>query len=111
MVSLVFLMYIYNMSSKNRDTLATYMKWRKDNALGKKIIEEDGTKFFVKIWCNVCAKCKSEILKELKGSAATAALAFLEGTKNVKSSKKNIIFYSIFCKLKGFCVNLFSYRI
>ena len=95
------------MSSKDRVTLATYLKWGKDNVLGKKIIGEDGTKFVVKIWC----KYKSEILRELKGSAKTAALAFLDGTENVKSSNVNMIFYSIFCKLKGFCVNLFSYRI
>ena len=88
------------MSPKNRVTLATYLKWGKDNVLGKKIMEEDGTKFVVKIWCKVCAKYKSEILRELKGSA-----------KNVKSSNVNIIFNSIFCKLKGFCVNLFPYRI
>ena len=99
------------MSSKDRVTLATYLKWRKDNVLGKKIIEEDGTKFVVKIWCKVCAKYKTEILRELNGSVKTAALAFLDGTENVKSSNVNIIFYSIFCKLKGFCVNLFSYRI
>ena len=99
------------MSPKNRVTLATYLKWGKDNVLGKKIIEEDGTKFAVKIWCKVCAKYKSEILRELKGSAKTAALAFLDGTENVKSSNVNIIFNSIFCKLKGFCVNLFPYRI
>ena len=37
------------MSCKNRVTLATYMKWEKDNVHGKKIIEEDGTKFVVKI--------------------------------------------------------------
>ena len=95
------------MSSKDRVTLATYLKWGNDNVLGKKIIEEDGTKFVVKIWC----KYKSKILRELKGSAKTAALAFLDGTENVKSSNVNMIFYSIFCKLKGFCVNLFSYRI
>ena len=90
------------MSSKDRVTLATYLKWGKDNVLGKKIIEEDGTKFVVKIWCKVCAKYKSEILRELKGSAKTAALAFLDGTENVKSSNVNMIFYSIFCKLKRF---------
>ena len=64
------------MSSKNRVTLATYLKWGKDNVLSKKIIEEDGTKFVVKIWGKVCAKYKSEILRELKGSAKTVALAF-----------------------------------
>ena len=54
--------------------------------LGKKITEEDGTQFVAKIWWKVCAKCKSEILRELKGPAKTAALAFLDGTENVKSS-------------------------
>ena len=44
--------------------------------LGKKIIEEDRIQFVVKIWSKVCAKYKSEILRELKGSATTAALAF-----------------------------------
>ena len=99
------------MSPKHRVTLATYLKWGKDNVLGKKIIEEDGTKFAVKIWCKVCTKYKSEILRELKGSAKTAELAFLDGTEIVKSNNVNIIFNSIFCKLKGFCVNLFPYRI
>ena len=82
------------MSSKNnRVTLATYLKWGKDNnVLCKKIIEEDGTKFVVKIWCNVCDKYKLETLRELKGSAKTAALAFLDGTENVKSSNVNINF-------------------
>ena len=37
------------MSSKNRVTLATYLKQGKDKVLGKKIIEEDGAKFAVKI--------------------------------------------------------------
>ena len=99
------------MSSKNSATLATYLKLGKDNVLGKKISEEDETKFVVKIWCKVCAKYNSEILGELKRSAKTATLAFLDGTENVKSSNVNIIFYSIFFKLKDFCVNLFSYRI
>ena len=80
------------MPSMNRVTLATYLKWRKDNMLGKKVIEEDGTQFVVKIWCKVCAKYKSEILRELQGSAKTAALAFLDGTENVKSSNVNINF-------------------
>ena len=80
------------MPSMNRVTLATYLKWRKDNMLGKNVIEEDGTQFIVKIWCKVCAKYKSEILRELKGSAKTAALAFLDGTENVKSSNVNINF-------------------
>ena len=79
--------------------------------LSEKIIEEDGTKFVVKIWCKVCAKYKSEIARESKGSAKTAALAFLDGMEIVKSSNVNIIFYSIFFKLKGFCVNLLLYRI
>ena len=80
------------MPSMNRVTLATYLKWRKDNMLGKNVIEEDGTQFVVKIWCKVCAKYKSEILRELKGSVKTAALAFLDGTENVKSSNVNINF-------------------
>ena len=80
------------MPSMNRVTLATYLKWRKDNMLGKKVIEEDGTQFVAKIWCKVCAKYKSEILRELQGSAKTAALAFLDGTENVKSSNVNINF-------------------
>ena len=80
------------MPSMNRVTLATYLKWRKDNMLGKNVIEEDGTQFVVKIWCKVCTKYKSEILRELKGSAKTAALAFLDGTENVKSSNVNINF-------------------
>ena len=80
------------MPSMNRVTLATYLKWRKDNMLGKKVIEEDGTQFVVKIWCKVCAKYKSEILRELQGSAKTAALAFLDRTENVKSSNVNINF-------------------
>ena len=81
------------MPSMNRVTLATYLKWRKDNMLGKNVIEEDGTQFVVKIWCKVCAKYKSEILRELKGSAKTAALAFLDGTENVKSSNINFLFH------------------
>ena len=43
----------YNMSSKNRVILATYLKQGKDNVLGKKISEEDGTKFVVKIGCKI----------------------------------------------------------
>ena len=31
------------MSSKNKVTLAIYLKWRKDNVIGKKITEEDRT--------------------------------------------------------------------
>ena len=80
------------MPSKNRATLATYLKWGKDNVLGKKIIEKDGTQFAVTIWCKVCAKYKSEILRELKGSPKTAALPFLDGTENMKSSTVNINF-------------------
>ena len=80
------------MPSKNRVTVATYLKWGKNNVLGKKIIEEDGTQFVVKIWCKVCAKYKSEILRASKGSAKKAVLAFLDGMENVKSSNVNIIF-------------------
>ena len=60
----------------NRVTLATYLKWGKDNMLGKKVTEEDGTQFVVKLWYKVCAKYKSETLRESKGSAKTATLAF-----------------------------------
>ena len=80
------------MPCKNRVTLATYLKWGEDNVLDKKIIEEDGTEFVVKIWCKVCAKYKSKMLRELKRSAKTAALAFLDGTENVKSSNVNVNF-------------------
>ena len=80
------------MPSMSRVTVATYLKWGKDNVLGKKIIEEDGTQFVVKIWCKVCAKYKSEILRASKGSAKKAVLAFLDGMENVKSSNVNIIF-------------------
>ena len=92
-------------------TLATYLKWGEDSVLVIKIIEEDGTKFVVKIWCKVCAKYISEKLRELNGSTKTAALAFLDGMENIKSSNVNIIFYSIFFKLKVFVSILFSYRI
>ena len=78
------------MSFKNRVTLTTYLKWGKDSVLGKKITEEDETKFVVKVWCKVCAKYKSEILRGLKGSAETAALAILDGTENVKNSNNNV---------------------
>ena len=44
------------------------------------------------MWCKLCTKYKSETLKELKGSAKTAALAFLDRTKNVKSSNVHINF-------------------
>ena len=54
------------MSSKNRDTLTTYFTLRNEIVLRRKIIEVDGTKFDVQIWCKICAKYKSEILKELK---------------------------------------------
>ena len=85
------------MSYKNIVTLATYSKWGKDNVLSKKIIEEDGTKIVVKIWCRVCAKYKSEILRKLNGSAKTAALAFFDRRENVKSSNVNInILFHIF---------------
>ena len=82
----------YNTPSKNRVTLAPYLKWGKDIVLRKKFIEEDGTQFVLKIWCKACAKYKSEILRELKESARTAALGFLDGTENVKSSNVNISF-------------------
>ena len=55
------------------------------NVLGKNIIEEDGTQFVVKIWCKVCVKYISEILRELKRSAKIAALAFWDGVEDVKS--------------------------
>ena len=99
-ISLLFIIYMLQWV-----TLATYLKWGKDSVLVIKIIEEDGTKFVVKIWCKVCAKYISEKLRELNGSTKTAALAFLDGMENIKSSNVNIIFYSIFFKLKGFCVN------
>ena len=54
------------MSSKNRVTLTTYFKLRNETVLRRKIIEVDGTKFDVQIWCKICAKYKSEILRELK---------------------------------------------
>ena len=60
--------------------------------LGKRITDEDGIKFVVKKWCKVCTKYKSEILKELKGSAKISARAFLDGAENVKSCNVNIKF-------------------
>ena len=48
-IASIFNITYFNMSSKNRVTLATYLKQGKDKVLGKKIIEEDGAKFVVKI--------------------------------------------------------------
>lgn len=88
-----YIVLYYNkiMTSKNRVTLATFTKWGKDNVLGKEILEEDGTKYVVKIWCKICTKYKTEILRELKGNAKKSALAFLDGTDNVKSSNVSLL--------------------
>ena len=48
------------MPSKNRVTSATYLKWGKDNVLGKKVIEEDATQFVVKIWCQMICMCQMQ---------------------------------------------------
>ena len=53
------------MATKNRVTLATFLKWGKDSVLGKEIVEEDGIKYLVKIWCKICTKYKIENLREL----------------------------------------------
>ena len=45
-----------------------------------------------KMELNLFAKYKSEILRELKGSAKTVELAFIDGTENVESSNVNINF-------------------
>ena len=92
LVNIKVLYLCYSMSSKNRATVATYLKWRKDNVCNKKIIEKDGTG----MWQiqKYCGKYKSEIHRESRGSAKAAALAFLDGTKNVKSSDVNINFLS-----------------
>ena len=49
--------------------------------LVKRLLRKIGTKYVVKMSCKLCTKYKSETLKELKGSAKTAALAFLDRKK------------------------------
>jgi len=79
-------------SSGRRVTLATFLSWGKDGVCGKETEVENGTIFVVKIWCMVCKKYKKELLRELKGLAKSSALAFIEGTTNVKASNVCILF-------------------
>ena len=75
------------MSSKNRVTLTTYFKLRNETVLRRKIIEVDGTKFDVQIWCKICAKYNQIQIRNTQGIemiCQIAALAFSEGMENMK---------------------------
>ena len=69
------------MASGNKVEVSTFLSWRKSGIIGHKTeVGSSNSKVYVNfIWCKVCAKHKSRIENNpsLKGSAKTAALAFI----------------------------------
>lgn len=62
---------------------STFYSWNQTDLIGFEKLEEKGKNYVIKIWCKLCAKHKSSINMELKGSAKTSALAFIDGTNCV----------------------------
>ena len=70
--------------------LYTFEKYGKSAIIGHKTIDKDNKILVNFIWCKLCAKHKTVILSNpsCKGSARTAAEAYISGTNSV--SKWNI---------------------
>ena len=90
------------MASGNKVEVSTFLSWRKSGIIGHKTeVGLSNSKVYVNfIWCKVCAKHKSRIENNpsLKGSAKTAALAFINGTKAVT---KYQVSYSLFLSFEN----------
>ena len=64
----------------NRVEYSTFFSWKQSDIIGYEKIEEKGKSYVVKVWCKLCARHKSKLNQQLKGSAKTSALAFINGT-------------------------------
>ena len=62
--------------------LSTFLSYKKSNVIGYKTIVIREKTLVNFIWCKLCATFKDQLLSSasLKGSARTAALAFINGT-------------------------------
>ena len=72
--------------SENKENLLEYspfFSWKLTDIIGCKKIDEKGKTYVVKVWCKVCAEHKSSLNVQLKGSAKTSALAFIDSTNSV----------------------------
>ena len=77
--------------------LSTFLSYKKSNVIGYKTIVIREKTLVNFIWCKLCATFKDQLLSSasLKGSARTAALAFINGTNVVAKSQVsevNLIF-------------------
>ena len=52
-----------------------------------KKIDKKGKTYNVKVWCKVCAEHKSSLNVQLRGSAKTCTLVFIDGTNSVTQNQ------------------------
>ena len=101
-VRLMNLASVVTMVSGNRVEVSTFLSWGKSGIIGHKTeVDSSNSKVYVNfIWCKVCAKHKGRIENNpsLKGSAKTAALAFVNGTKTVT---KYQVSYALFLSFEN----------
>ena len=67
----------------NRVEYSTFFSWRLTDIIGCNKIDGKGKTYVVQVWCKVRAEHKSSLKVQLRSSAKTSALAFIDGTNSV----------------------------
>ena len=69
----------------NSIKLSTFLKYGLTKVVHQKTVETGGKTLVNYVWCKVCAKFMTQIesSSNIKGSAKTSALAFINGTNSV----------------------------
>ena len=76
----------------NRVEYSTFVSWGKNSIISCEKKEENGRIYAVKVWCKLCAKHKSKINNQLKGSAKINAKSFIDGTTSVTKYQVSLFF-------------------
>ena len=79
----------------NSIELSTFLKYGLTEVISHKTVETGGKTLVRYVWCKVCAKFKTQIesSSNVKVSAKTSALAFINGTNSV--TKHQVWIYSV----------------
>ena len=73
------------MASKkgNMVELTTFKSWGKCDVIGHKTVDVNGKTMVNFVWCKICARHKSAIQSQVRGSAKISVLAFINDTNSV----------------------------
>ena len=79
----------------NSIKLSMFLKYGLTKVISHKTVETGGKTLINYVWCEVCAKFKTQIesSSNVEGSAKTSALAFINGTNCHKTSGMNLFCY------------------